>query len=145
MSDRHSRALGKLGASLAPLFDAEDFETAKKTLIASCHATRRVRAGKDPATGEYRYVDVPDFPTRTVAAVKVLEWCAGKPVARSITANLTPGDSPQTQDDFFRDVLRDPAAVSSLRSTMEQIIDTAEKLLPVDVTARAIGEHSGHE
>lgn len=136
MSDRHSRALDKLGASLGPLFDAEDFETAKRTLIESCRATRRVRAGKDPKTGAFLYNDVPDYTTRTVAAVKVLEWCAGKPIARSVSASFNAPSEPQSTGAFIGDLLKDAGSVRAMQDVLGKMIAAAERVQPVDVTAR---------
>jgi len=133
MSDRHSRALDKLSANLAPLFAEEDFELAKKTLVEACRATRRVRAGKDPKTGSYMYDDVPDYPIRVAAACKIVEWVAGKPVARSITANLTPGANEMTSDEFFSDLFRDEGAVQSIQDTLEKMKTAFRKNDPVDV------------
>jgi len=136
MSDRHSRALDKLSANLAPLFAEEDFELAKKTLVEACRATRRVRAGKDPKTGAYMYDDVPDYPIRVAAACKVVEWVAGKPVARSITANLTPGASESGQESsegFMTALMADPEARASLRSTFDKLVEAAEKAKPMEI------------
>jgi len=136
MSDRNSRALDKLSASLAPLFDAEEFELAKQTLVEACRATRRVRAGKDPKTGSYMYDDVPDYPIRVAAACKIVEWVAGKPVARSITANLTPGANESGQESsegFMGSLLADPEARASLRMTLEKLNAAVEKAKPMEI------------
>lgn len=118
---RGTRALDKLGVKLAPLFDADDLEMAKQTLMDGLSASRRVRAGRNPAGG-YLYEDQPDYPTRVVCAVKVIEWGIGKPVSTSlmITSNA---DAPENDPEaFFRSAREDPETQKLIRQTLERMI-----------------------
>lgn len=122
---------------LAQPFTAEDYDLARRTIVAACAATKRARARN--AAGRITYVDEPDFPVRLAAARTIAEFVSGKPVAMSITANLTPGES-KNADDFLGDVLRDRDAVTALQETLKKLADAAEKARrPIDVTASLAG------
>jgi hypothetical protein len=111
---------------LAHPFSVEDHELARQTIVAAMTATKTVRA-RDPDSGKIIYVHEPDWTVRLPAAVKVAEFVGGKPVAMTVTANLTPGQAPASQDDFLRNVLRDKAAIGAVQDILSKMVAAEER------------------
>lgn len=136
MSDRHSRALDKLAAALGPAFQNGDVELAKATIVSCCHATRRVRAGKD-ASGGYLHEDEPDYTIRLAAAVKIIEWTIGKPIARTINAEIPTGGAGNGGDSTGRDLLdlllAAPDAAVDIVAKLQQAAAKAKQAEPVEI------------
>jgi hypothetical protein len=129
------------GAQLSQPFTSEDHRRARETIIAALSATKTVR-GRNSA-GKIIYVQEPDWSTRLPAAVKVCEFVGGKPIAMTVTADLTKNGS-QSPDDFFRDVQQDPEALRDMQDILGEYAKLAEKGHPINVTARSVSE-SGDE
>lgn len=134
MSDRHTRALDKLAVALGPAFESGDIELAKATIVSCCHAKRRVRAGKDPLGG-YLHEDEPDYTIRLAAAVKIMEWAIGKPIARSINADVSPGGGSKGTDstggELLDLLLASPDAAIDI---LDKLRRAASKAKPLEIT-----------
>lgn len=113
-------------------FDAADHELARKTLVAAMTATKTVRSRN--GEGRICYVEQPDWAIRLPAAIKLIEFVNGRPVAMTVVANVSTGAPQQNQDDFFASLIRDKDAVAALRDTLENLASAAEKVQPVDIT-----------
>lgn len=133
MSDRHTRALDKLAVALGPAFENGDVELAKATIISCCGAKRRVRAGKGP-DGGYLYDDEPDYTIRLAAAVKIMEWTIGKPIARTINADVSPTGSGKGGDvtggDLLELLLASPDAAIDI---LDKLKRAASKAKPLEI------------
>lgn len=134
MPAREVLSLNQMGAKLAAVFDENDLEAAKNALRDALKATRRMRI-RD-AKGQIQYEDVPDYPIRTMAGVKIVEWAVGKPISRSVHAEIPAQGAATGEKEFFEEALRDPEAAKSLQETLGKMIAAAQKAVPVDVEAR---------
>lgn len=134
---RLSRAMDRVGAMLAPAFTNDDRDLAKETLRACCGATRRVRE-RNP-DGDLIYVDVPDHAVRLAAGVKILEWTVGKPIARSIHAELpdpSRAAASTTGDDLLQLLLAAPDAAADIVSKLQAAAAKAKRSEPINVTPK---------
>lgn len=129
-----SNPLANVGAAARPAhpFSAADHELAGQTIVAAMTATRTARArDKD---GKIIYVQEPDWAIRLPAAVKVCEFIGGKPIAMTVTADLTADQPPATQDDFLRDVLRDKTAIGAIQDILSKMVAAEERTRAIEVT-----------
>ena len=94
VSNRHTRALAKVESALIRVFNDADVHDAKECLRDCLTASKTIRAGHDKE-GHIIYEEVPDYPIRLQAGIKVLEWAVGKPTSTSIIANV---DATNTKD-----------------------------------------------
>lgn len=117
----------------ASIFDPVHVEIARDAMVAACKATKTVRSRN--AEGVIGYVDVPDHPTRIVAATKVIEFARGKAVATSVIANLTPNSPAKDSGDFLRAVLDDKESRAALLDTVKKLVAAADKANPIEVAA----------
>jgi hypothetical protein len=133
MATRESIALQNLEAKLVKVFTDGDVEDAKETLRECLMASRTVRKGRD-AGGHIIYEEVPDYPIRLTAGVKIIEWAIGKPVSRSVVANVTPpgaGQSNDTAADLLNLLLAAPDAAADIVAKLQK---AARNAAPVEVT-----------
>lgn len=117
-------------------FPQEVEDEAKLVLAACLRATKRARE-RNP-DGDIIYVDIPDNAIRAAVAVKIIEHNIGKPVTRSIVANLTPpgtGAAASTGDDLLQLLLAAPDAAADIVAKLQKAAEKAKKAVPVDVTA----------
>lgn len=130
-----SNPLANISGAARPAhpFSVADHELAGQTIAAAMKATKTARS-RDPKTGLIVYVEVPDWTIRLPAAVKVVEFVAGKPISMTLTADLTPGQAPTSQDDFLRNVLRDKDAVHAIQDVLRKMVDAEAKTQAIDVT-----------
>lgn len=100
MGTRTETAMARLNVAMVKVFNDGDVEDAKETIRECLMASRTVRDGRD-AQGHIIYKEVPDYPIRLTAGIKIIEWAIGKPTSTSIVANVGDGkaqNSPQTTD-----------------------------------------------
>jgi hypothetical protein len=133
-----NKSVTGVGLQLAQPFSVEDYELARATIVECCKATRRVRTRN--AEGKIAYADEPDFAVRLAAARTVAEFVSGKPMTRSVVANVGQGVGQQSQPEFLHEVMRDRNAVAALRETMQKMVEAAERLQPIDISTEAAEE-----
>lgn len=134
MATRREAALDRMGAQIAAVFDPDDLEQAKNVIRKMLGATQRVRGGKG-ADGSYRYDDVPDNAIQFAAAVKVIEWNVGKPIARTVTQN-DPGLDAAPQNgagDLLSLMLENPEAASGVLQKLQDAAQKMKTAQPIDV------------
>lgn len=134
MSSRYSDTCSAIVAKCGHLLDPEvDGQAVRDTLRRLLTATRTVRGEKLP-NGGYAYVQEPDNAVNLVAAVKMGEWLWGKPIAMSVTANLTPPDGRETNPDgFLSAVLEDEKALADTQEMLAKMVAAKRKARPVEI------------
>lgn len=137
MATRESLALQKLEAELVKVFHDGDVEDAKETLRECLRATRTIRNGRD-AAGHIIYEEVPDYPIRLTAGVKIIEWAIGKPVSRSVVANVNPpgATNHETTGKQLLDLLL--AAPDAAADIVSKLREAAKNAIPTEVTATPV-------
>ena len=127
-----SHALGPVHGVFTP----EEVQIAREAIVGAAKATKTVRERVD---GVICYVDKPDFPTRIVASKIIIETERGKPVAMSVTANLTPGKALETEGEgFMQSLMADPDARIALRETLRNLEEMVEKRESVEVATSPV-------
>lgn len=129
---RVSVAEQRANALMTPVFSAEVERDAIDAIAAGLKATKRVRVRKD---GHIHYEDIPDTQFRALLGLKVIEHQVGKPIARTITADVTPGRGHGGADSFFAQLASDPSTVRSMQETLTKMADAAEKAKPIEITS----------
>lgn len=115
MPSPQTLARRRLNQAMEKVFHDGDVEEAKETIRECLRATRTIRAGHD-AGGHIIYEEVPDYPIRITAGVKIIEWAIGKPISRSIHAEIAapgaPGSNPT--EDILAMMLAAPAETADI-------------------------------
>lgn len=131
---RKQLSLEIMGAKLAEVFNEADLHDAKECLRECLLATRRVR-NRD-AKGQIYYEDVPDYPIRITAGVKIIEWAVGKPISRSIHAEVpAPGaqQGSNTADGLLDLLLAAPDAAAEIVAKLQEAAAKAKRAEPIDL------------
>lgn len=133
---RASAALEHIGSVVCEIFDNGDIQDAKEALKECLQATRTVRGRSE--TGQIIYRDLPDYPIRGMAAIKILEWGVGKPISRSVHAELPAPGAETGEEAFFRELLADPNALLSLQETLGKLAEQAKKVVPLEIATSEV-------
>jgi hypothetical protein len=133
---RLSTAVERLGLELVKVFNDGDVEDAKETIRECLMASRTVRAGRDEG-GHIIYREVPDYPIRLAAGIKIIEWSIGKPVSRSIVANTVQEEAKKAQaggDDLLNLLLAAPEEAAAIVAKLQEAAKKAKNAQPVEIT-----------
>ena len=107
------------------VFQDGDVEEAKETIRECLRASRTVRKGRD-AGGHIIYEEVADYPIRLTAGIKILEWAIGKPINRTVTANLTPpGNDEAASKPSLADLVM--ANAQQTANILSKLLDEAQR------------------
>lgn len=137
MSGRVAHALQKVGLEIAQVFNDGDIEDAKETLRECLMASRTVRSGRD-AKGHITYEEVPDYPIRLAAGIKILEWSIGRPVSRTIVADATnpaANEEKNVQEELLNLLLAAPEAAADIVQKLQEAARKTKKAEPIEVRA----------
>jgi hypothetical protein len=133
---RLQRAGADMFGRLALFLTDNDVEAACGALRGGVNATRIVRGERNPAGG-YIYREEPDHPIRVAAAKIIIEHTCGKPVTRSVVANVdATAEVPVEQ--WLEARMADPSTARSLAESIirnAELAEKAQKRQTIDVQA----------
>jgi hypothetical protein len=131
-----ARALALVSQMGTKPFSDDVEKEAIEAVGAALRATKRVRQRNND--GDIIYVDIPDHPLRAAVGIKIIEHNLGKPLQRTINANLPPpggGSSTTASDDLLNLLLAAPDAAVEIVAKLQEAAQKAKRVDPVDVTA----------
>lgn len=145
MGSPGSSALQRLQSKLLSAFNEGDYEDALETIRECLRATRTVRAGRDGG-GHIIYEEVPDYPIRLMAGLKIVEYTIGKPVSRAIVANVSEPkqvNSVTSGDDLLKLLLADPASAATILQKLQEAALKVSKGAVVELAPPSEGKKPG--
>lgn len=133
MNSAESR-VSALAAKVGAVFPPEVEERAKAELADALNATRTKRERDDK--GVIHWVEVPDRPMRVAVAVKILEFNVGKPVNRTITADVSPGSNQSgamTAEDLLQLLCAAPETAAEILAKLKSAAQKVQKRVGLEI------------
>lgn len=116
------------------LFPPGTEDQAKQEIAAMLKATKVKRVRDEHGVIQWR--EVPDYPMRYTAAVKILEFNVGKPVNRTITADVSPGFNQagaSSVDDLFQLLCGAPETAAEILEKLKKAALKAKRRESVEI------------